>query len=376
MASATGQRWKIAVLDDYQGISIPHFNTLDRTIFSVTPFRDTLSPWGHPDTPQHVKEALVRRLEPFHVICTMRERTPFPKDLISRLPHLRLLLTTGLRNASLDLPALSAAGIPVAGTTDSATAARARAGSAPPGAANSTSTTEHAAALILAAARGLARDDAAVKSGLWQTGIAVGLAGKTLGVVGLGRLGAATARTMHLAFGMRVAAWSPNLTQEQADQRAVEMGLPVEISGVEPGEKTFRAVDRTALFAESDVVSVHLVLSERSRGLIAADDLRRMKKTAILVNTSRGPLIEEADLLDVLKKGGIRAAALDVFSLEPLPFDSEWRTTKWGQDGRSDVVLTPHMGYVEQDTLDAWYAQQVENIKRWHNGQPLINPLT
>ncbi|ROT39636.1 D-3-phosphoglycerate dehydrogenase [Sodiomyces alkalinus F11] len=376
MASNDEQQCSIAVLDDYQGISIPHFDKLDRTVFSVTTFRDTLSPWGHPDTPQHVKEALVHRLEPFQVICTMRERTPFPKALIARLPNLRLLLTTGLRNASLDLPALSAASIPVAGTTDSATAARTRAGSSPPGAANSTSTTEHAAALILAAARNLARDDLAVKSGLWQTGLAVGLAGKTLGVVGLGRLGAATARTMHLAFGMRIAAWSPNLTQETADRRAVEMGLPVEIPGVVPPERTFRAVDRAALFAASDVVSVHLVLSERSRGLVAADDLGRMKKTAILVNTSRGPLVEEADLLDVLKKGRIRAAALDVFALEPLPFDSEWRTTKWGQEGRSHVVLTPHMGYVEQDTLDAWYAQQVENIRRWHAGQPLINPLT
>lgn len=302
----------------------------------------------------------------------MRERTPFPKDLITRLPNLRLLLTTGLRNASLDLPAFSAAGIPVAGTIDSATTAAAQSRTAGhPGAATS-STTEHTIALILAAARGLARDTAAIRSGLWQTGLATSLSGKTLGVVGLGRLGAATARTMHLAFGMRVVAWSTNLSQAQADQRAAEMGLPAEAGG----EKTFRVVDRAALFSESDVVSVHLVLSERSRGLITGEDLRRMKKTAVLVNTSRGPLIEETDLLRVLKEGRIRAAGLDVFSLEPLPFDSEWRTTEWGQDGRSDVVLTPHMGYVEQDTLDGWYAQQVENIKRWHGGQPLVNPLT
>jgi lactate dehydrogenase-like 2-hydroxyacid dehydrogenase len=168
----------------------------------------------------------------------------------------------------------------------------------------------------------------------------MGLKGKVFGTVGLGRLGMAVARIMVVAFGMRVVAWSENLTQERADEKAREAGLAVE--GPD-GEKTFRVVSKEELFRTADVVSVHLVLSDRSRGGIAARDLEMMKPTAIFVNTSRGPLVVEKDLLDVLEKGKIRAAALDVFELEPLPLDSRWRTTKWGQDGRSRVLLTPHM---------------------------------
>ena len=287
----------------------------------------------------------------------MRERTPFPGSLVDRLPNLRLLLTTGGRNASIDVQACHARGIVVAGTAG---------GGSPRG---PDSTTQHCVALILGLARGLARDDAAVKAGGWQTACATGLAGKTFGVLGLGRLGASVSRIMHLAFGMRVVAWSPNLTQEVADERARAVGLPTTVA--ETGERTFAAVSREELFSSADVVSVQLVLSDRSRGLVGAADLARMKPSALFVNTSRGPLVVETDLLDVARRGAIRGVALDVFEPEPLPLDSEWRTTKWGVDGRAQVLLTPHMGYVEEDTLVSWYKQQVENILRWQKGEPL-----
>lgn len=291
----------------------------------------------------------------------MRERTPFPRDLIARLPNLKLLLTTGNRNLALDLSALRHRGIPVAGAVDKAH----------PGSVGSVSTTEHCVAMILAAARNIAQDDREVKSGGWQTASAVSLHGKTLGVVGLGRLGVAVAKIMHSAFGMRVVAWSPNLTQEGADEKAREAGFRVE----DEGGKTFRVVSKEELFKAADVVSVHIVLSERSRGGIGEKELALMKPSAIFVNTSRGPLVVEEDLLNALDKGRIRAAALDVFELEPLPLDSRWRTTQWGKDGRSQVLLTPHMGYVEQSTLEGWYDQQVENLERWAKGEPLLQSL-
>lgn len=284
----------------------------------------------------------------------MRERTPFPAELIHRLPNLRLLLTTGRRNAALDLPALAARDIPVVGTIDRTT---------PTG---PDSTTQHCVAMILALARNIAADDALVKSGDWQTGFATGLPGKKFGVVGLGRLGAAVARIMHVAFGMKIIAWSSNLTQDYAGERAKDMNLP---------EGTFMCVSREELFSSADVVSLQLVLSARTRGLISISDLERMKPSALLVNTSRGPLINERDLLEVLRTGQIRGAALDVFDLEPLPRNSEWRTTAWGKDGRASVLLTPHMGYVEGDHIKDWYEQQVEAIQRWKKGEALENTL-
>lgn len=295
---------------------------------------------------------------------TMRERTPFPADLVERLPNLKLLLTTGPRNASIDLGACKARRIPVAGTVDP------KRGSpiAPD------TTTQHCVALILAAARNLAADDASVKSGGWQTSYALTLAGKTLGVVGLGKLGMKVARIMSLVFDMRVVAWSTNLTQEKADEQAKAAGLPVERE--EDGEKTFKVVSREELFKTADVVSLHLVLSDRSRGLVTGKDLEMMKQSSIFVNTARGPLVEENDLLDVLKKGKIRTAALDVYDLEPLPLDSPWRTTNWGEDGRSLVLLSPHMGYVEKASLEEWYEQQVSNILAWKDGKALMHSLT
>ncbi|KAK4135863.1 hypothetical protein BT67DRAFT_419110 [Trichocladium antarcticum] len=356
---------KVAVLDDYQGISEPKFKALDPAEYEVSFFKDTLLPYNHPDTPQDTKDKLVSRLHPFSVISTMRERTPFPAALVARLPNLQLLLTTGTRNLGLDLAALQARSIPVAGAVD-----RAHAGSV-----GSVSTTEHCVALVLAAARNIAQDDLAVKrGGGWQTVPAVGLRGKVFGAVGLGRLGTAVARIMHVAFGMRVVAWSENLTQEGADERARGAGLAAESAdGV--GGKTFKVVGKEELFRTADVVSVHIVLSERSRGGISATELGVMKPGAIFVNTSRGPLVVEEDLLEVLEQGRIRAAALDVFDIEPLPLDSRWRTTRWGEDGRSRVLLTPHMGYVEEATLDAWYDQQVENLQRWRKGEPLVERL-
>lgn len=292
----------------------------------------------------------------------MRERTPLPAALLARLPNLQLVLSTGTRNLSLDLASLQARNIPAAGAVD-----RQHAGSV-----GSVSTTEHCVAMILAAARNIAGDDLSVKTGGWQTVPAVGLKGKVLGVVGLGRLGVAVARIMVVGFGMRVVAWSENLTQEKADEMARGAGLEVEGGD---GEKTFKVVGKEELFRTADVVSLHLVLSDRSRGVVGAKELEWMKKSAILVNTSRGPLVVEGELLEALEHGRIRAVALDVFALEPLPLESRWRSTKWGQDGRSRVLLTPHMGYVEESTLDAWYDEQVENLQRWERGEELTTRL-
>ncbi|KAJ4194737.1 hypothetical protein NW767_009923 [Fusarium falciforme] len=355
---------KVAILDDYQGLADPYFEKLDSAKYDVVSIKDTLLPYNHPDNPQSGKDALVQRLQPFDVICCMRERTPFPAELIARLPALKLLLSTGLRNRSLDLAAFKERGIPVAGTVDKLRTDTKTVGT--------DSTTQHCVTLILALARGVARDDAAVKDGAWQTGFATGLSGKTLGVVGLGRLGANVARIMTVAFGMKVIAWSTNLTQDAADEKAREAGLAVED---QDGVKTFKAVSRDELFSSADVISLHVVLSDRSRGMITSQDLAKMKRSSFFVNTSRGPLVVERDLLDHLKAGRIRGAALDVFDPEPLPADSEWRSKTWGRDGSSQVLLTPHMGYVEEGTLGSWYEQQVENIERWAAKETLQNEL-
>ncbi|KAK9416305.1 putative D-isomer specific 2-hydroxyacid dehydrogenase [Seiridium unicorne] len=345
---------KVAVLDDYQELSKPHFDQLRDAGYEVTVFTDTLLPYNHPSTPQSAKDALIKRLEPFAIICTMRERTPFPADLVSKLPNLKLLLTTGSRNASLDVKAFHDRGVPVAGTVAEKH--------------SPDSTTQHTVALILGLARNLAQDDKVMKAGGWQTQVNTGLSGRTFGTLGLGRLGAATARIMHLAFGMRIIAWSSNLTQEAADEKAKAAGLPVEDHN---GQKTFKAVSREELFGQADVVSVHLVLSERSKGLVNKSDLAKMKSSALFVNTSRGPIVNDEDLLAAGKSGSIRGIAIDVYGIEPLPEESEWRTTKWGEDGRSSVLLTPHMGYVEGEPMSAWYKQQVENILRWEKGEEL-----
>ncbi|GAB0138647.1 hypothetical protein EsDP_00006873 [Epichloe bromicola] len=345
----------IAVLDDYQGLAPTYFDKLDPSSFNVTYFPDTLRPYNHAETPETTKNALVKRLESFDVIATMRERTPFPRELIDRLPRLKLLLSCGNRNKAIDMEICRDRGIPVTATEDRKM-----------GPVDSTS--EHVVAMILAGCRNIPQNDAAVKAGQWQTSFVTAISGKTLGLVGLGRLGGSVARIMSVAFGMKIIAWSSNLTQDAADEQAIAQGLPVESAG---GEKTFKAVSREELFRTADVVSVHLVLSDRSRGLITANDLCEMKPSSFFVNTSRGPLVVEQDLLGVLRAGKIRGAALDVFDLEPLPADSEWRSSEWGQNGKSQVLVTPHVAYVEEDLIKGFYEQQVEDVLRWSEGKEL-----
>jgi len=354
---------KIAVLDDYQNIAGSHFSKLPSPQFSTSAYPDTLLAFNHPATPQDVKEKLIQRLLPYTVISTMRERTPFPAALLESLPNLKLLLTTGAKNAAIDMAAATRLGIKVCGTQQLVGGKKV---------AGPDSTTQHAVALILGLARGLAKDDKSVKSGGWQTGLATGLSGKVFATVGLGRLGVAVAKIMSSAFGMKVIAWSSSLTQETADQKAVEAGLPLDDAN---GEKTFKVVSKEELFKIGDVVSVHYVLSERSRGIVGASDLALMKKSALFVNTSRGPLVDEDALLAVLEKGAIKGAAVDVFEFEPLASDSKWRTVTWGEQGRSDVLLCPHMGYVEEGIMNFWYECQKENIEKWVKGEDLMTVL-
>ncbi|KAK8106861.1 uncharacterized protein PG998_008874 [Apiospora kogelbergensis] len=268
---------------------------------------------------------LVERLKPFDLISTVRERTSFPGSLLRQLPNLKFLLATGTQFETFDLATAKDLGITVA---------------AAPGGAHPT--TQHTWALILALARNIASDDAFLKSGQgWQSGLATGLTGLTLGVVGLGRLGAAVARIAHLAWGMKVVCWSENLTQEKADRAARDAGLSLG----DGDANVFRAVSKDELFRSADVISLHYVLSDRSRGLVAARELELMKNSALLVNTSRGPLIDQQALLDALECGRIRGAALDVYDIEPLPVTSPWRRLDyWGRDGRSMLVTTPPYG--------------------------------
>ncbi|CZR54851.1 probable glyoxylate reductase [Phialocephala subalpina] len=341
----------LAILDDYQGIAEPYFAPLKST-FSITVFRDTLLPYNHPATPQNIKQQLINRLKPYTVISSMRERTPFPAGLLKQLPNLKLLLTTGLRNDAIDMQAAKELGIHVTGavgkgrSTSVQLAAKKR-GLDP--------TTQHAIALILGIARGLASDDAEVKAGGWQTDLATGLSGKTLSALGLGRLGGNVARIMYQSFGMRILAWSSNLTQEAADEKAKAFGLPVE---EEDGRKVFQVVSKEELFKEADVLSVHYVLSDRSWGIVGASDLALLKPAAFFV-----------------KKGKIRGSAADVFDIEPLPKESRWRTVAWGKEGRSKVLLSPHMGYVEEELIRKLYDDQAEIVERWHKGEGLLNVL-
>ncbi|KAE8146856.1 D-isomer specific 2-hydroxyacid dehydrogenase [Aspergillus avenaceus] len=332
---------KIAILDDYQNISARYFTHLQPKI-SITQFPDTLD--AHDATHQR---QLISRLQPFDVIVTMRERTPLTKETLSALPNLKLLLTTGTRNLALDTAYCASRDIPVAGTSSRPVGCH--------------STVQHTWALILGLTRHIARDDKAVKSGAWQGSLAMGVSGKTLGVLGLGKLGAEVGR-IAVAFGMEVIAWSANLTQEKADESAVA-------AGVSPG--TFQAVTKEEFFERADVLSLHCVLSERSRGIVGRSELERMKRNAVLVNTSRGPLVDEAALLEALNEGRIGGAALDVFETEPLPLDSPWRTTEWGVGGRSEVLLSPHMGYGDNEQIHGWYREMAGNLEKWLNGEEL-----
>jgi phosphoglycerate dehydrogenase-like enzyme len=310
---------KIAVLDDYQGVALRYAD------WSAIAERAELTVFGDNIADP---EALVDRLSPFDALCVMRERTPLPRSILERLPNLRFIASTGARNASIDLDAARTLGITVSGTG-----------------ANGTGAPELTWALILAAARQIPAEAASLKNGGWQTSVGLDLAGSTLGIVGLGRIGRQIAK-VGLAFGMEVIAWSQNLT----DETAAEAGVV--------------RVGKEELLARSDWVSLHVVLSERSRGIIGARELASMKQTAWLVNTSRGPLVDEGALIDVLKAGRIAGAALDVFDREPLPAGHPLVALP-------NVIATPHIGFVTEDSYRIFYRDTVENLLAWLDGAPL-----
>jgi phosphoglycerate dehydrogenase-like enzyme len=308
---------RVAVLDDYQEVA-DRYADWDAVAADVTFFSDHLA--------DH--RALIDRLSGFDVIVAMRERTPFQRPLLELLPALRLLVTTGMRNASIDVKAAIDLGITVSGTNS-------------PGVA----TAELAFAMVLAMSRNLILEAGSVAKGGWQQRVGRELRGSTLGVIGLGRLGAEVAR-FGRAFGMDVLAWSQNLTSERAE----EVGA--------------RLVTKGALFAESDFVSIHLRLSDRTRDLIGQAELEKMKATAYLVNTSRGEIVDTGALLAALDSGALAGAGIDVFDVEPLPPDDRRRT-------HPKILATPHIGYVTDATYRVFYTEVVEDIAAWQAGAPI-----
>jgi len=309
---------KIALLDDYQGVALKSADWPGLLPGAdITVFNDTIT---DPD-------ALVARLEGFQILGIKRERTPFPRALLERLPDLKLLVTTGHRNASVDVSAARELGITVCGTPSSAQAAA-----------------ELNWALLLEAARRLDREMASFKEGGWQVGLGRDLSGATLGVIGLGRLGSLVAG-YGKTFGMRVIAWSQNLTPARAAEAGAE------------------AVDRETLFRDSDFVTIHVRLSDRTEGLVNGEMLGLMKPDAWIVNTSRGPIVDRAALLAALKAGRIGGAALDVFDEEPLPAGDELRRL-------DNVVATPHVGYVSRENYAVMYRVTAENIAAFLAGKP------
>lgn len=309
----------IAVLDDYQQVA-RRFGPWERLPqgSEVVVFHDHLAD----------QDAVVRRLLPFEVVVAMRERTPFPRTVLEALPNLRLLVTTGMGNAAIDLAAAKALGITVTGTGGVAPA-----------------TAELTWGVILALARHIPEEDGNVRGGGWQRTVGVDLAGQTLGVIGLGNLGKRVA-AVGLAFGMDVVAWSQNLTVGAAA-----------VVGV-------RAVTKEDLLREADIVTIHLRLSERTRGLLGDAELRLLKPTALLINTSRGPIVEEAALLAALREGRLAGAGLDVYEVEPLPADHPLRTAP-------RTVLTPHLGYVTEATYEVFYRDAVADIVAFAEGMPI-----
>lgn len=354
----------LAILDDYAAIAPKHFSHLPQ--LKITSLPNTISSYTNPQN----LESQISRLKPYHIISTMRERTPFPAALIKELPNLKLLLTTSVRNASIDLPACSERGVIVTGTkgdvpTDPALRAKLPDLPSPKG---WSTVIQHAFALLLSLCSRLPQDHLALQTetdnNAWQSGLMIPLAGKKMGIVGLGKLGVGMASTAVRGFGMEVLAWSESLTQERADEAARGVGL---------GEGSFRCVGKEELFREADVVSLHYVLSPRSLNLVSATELSWMKKSAILVNTSRGGLISEADLITCLKAGGIKGCALDVFWEEPLSPGSQWRRV--GEWSRSEVVLSPHMGYANAGTMERWYQEQGQIVGAWLKGGEVENRM-
>jgi phosphoglycerate dehydrogenase-like enzyme len=307
----------VAILDDYQNVALA---TADWSPVSaradITVFTD------------HVADvdALVERLAPFDVLMVMRERTPLPRSVIERLPRLRMIASTGPQNASIDMAAAAESGVHVAHTGGTVAA-----------------TVELTWALILGAARHLVTERQAVADGRWQTTVGRELDRRVLGVLGLGRIGARVAR-IGAAFGMDVVAWSTNLTADAAQEAGA------------------RYLPREEFFAAADVLSIHLKLGERTRGLVGAAELSTMKSTALLVNTSRGPIVDEAALVEALRSGSIAGAALDVFDTEPLPADHPLRTS-------TNVLATPHIGYVADRPYRIFFRDAVNAIAEWLDSQ-------
>ena len=307
---------KLAVLDDYQRVALGLADWKSLKGVEVVVFDKPL-------------ENPAQQLAPFDAVCLMRERTPFPRSLVEKLPKLKFVSLTGARSPSLDTQALKERGIPVSNTRS---------------AGGGLSTVELTWGLIIAAARGLAKGERNMRAGRWHEDLGPGfsLAGKKLGLLGLGNIGSRVA-AIGKAFGMECAAWSQNLTQEKAGD--------------------VRVVSKEALFAESDVVTIHLVLSERTRGLVSGTDLERMKPGAVLVNTSRGPIVDEKALLSWLNKKQ-NHAALDVYQSEPLPANHALRSLE-------NVTLSPHLGYVHEENYRIFYRDTVENVAAWLAGKPI-----
>ena len=304
---------RVAILDDYQNAALRLGDWSDvRRHAEITVFND------------HVADpaAVVERLRPFDVICVMRERTPLSREILQKLPRLKMIASTGPRNASIDMQAAEERGILVTATGY-----------------DSTPTIEHTWALILASARHLAREAASVRNGGWQTTIGANLRGKCLGVLGLGNIGQEVAR-IGLAFGMTVIAWSQNLTAEIASAAGAKL------------------VDKEALLRQADILTIHLVLSRRTKGLIGTAELALMKKTAILINTSRGPIVDQTALIEALGARSIAMAAVDVFDAEPLPPDHPFRTL-------DNVLATPHIGYVTEELYRTFYGDAAASITVW-----------
>lgn len=315
---------RVAIIDDYldSARQVADWSAVERRA-EVTVFTD------HLDDP----DAVVARLAGFDIVSVMRERTPFPRTLLERLPRLKLLCSTSERNAAIDVAAARDLGITVCGT------------SPPPG-----GTAELTWGLILALARQIPENVAAVRAGGWQVGLGVGLRGRTLGLLGLGTIGTRVGRVGQ-AFGMEVVAWSPNLDATRAA-----------VAGA-------KRVSKDDLFRLSDVLTLHIVLSDRTRHIVGARELALMKKSALFVNTSRGPLVEEAALLDALTRRAIAGAAVDAFAVEPLPRDHPLRQLP-------NALLTPHIGYVTEPGYRSFYGDTVENVLAFLDGRPIrvMNP--
>ncbi len=311
---------RLAILDDYQDVAhgFADWSSLETAGVTVTTYRE-------PFTSQ---DALVSALAGVTIIIAMRERTAFPREVLEKLPALQLLVTTGMANASIDVEAAGELGMTVCGTPGSPTAAP-----------------ELTWALLLALARNISAEDASVRAGAWQSTVGFELAGKTLGVVGLGKIGRRVAGYGQ-AFGMDVLAWSPNLT----DEAAAETGA--------------RKVSKEELFRDSDVATLHLRLSPRSEGIVGEPELRLLGPDGVLVNTARGPLVDQDALVRALSDGWIAGAALDVFDHEPLPAGHPLLSAP-------NTVLSPHLGYVTRESYRQFYGGALEDVKAWLAGSPV-----